>query len=63
MPLVTENGVRYWNRPTSPPARPISMPASVAIGMAIVRAWATPGMERVRLPDGETIWTTKEPRP
>ena len=63
MPLVTENGVTYWNRPTSPPARPVVVPASVAIGLALVRMAMTPGMERVRLPDGETIWTTKEPRP
>ena len=62
MPFVTECGRTYWNRPTSPPARPVPMPPSVAIGLAIFRVWTTPGPERVRLPDGTTGWMTKEPR-
>ena len=62
MPYTTHNGITYWNLSTSPPARPAPMPASMAIGMAIVRMAMTPGPYSVKLMGGETIWTTKEPR-
>ena len=61
MPYSPHNGVRYWQQAAKPPARPVAMPASVALASALVRMAMTPGPERLRLPDGSTGWTTKEP--